>query len=167
MGSILVVGGIIRNWHSDDNVTIVSTDTDFIQLLNEFGDVKLWNPIRKKFIDGPDYDYVMWKALRGDTADAIPGIQGVGDKTAEKMIQDRALLEAKLSVGENREIFQRNQLLIRFSTLENEMSALEVSSPTKNWDSVKSIFESYEFNSIINDKSWSKFVGTFDPLWSA
>ena len=161
-----VVDGIIRYWHPKDDVTIVSSDTDFIQILNEFGDVRLWNPIRKQFIAAPDYDYVTWKALRGDSADAIPGIRGVGDKTAERMIADPALMEAKLSDSTNRELFERNLALIKFARLKDDMSVLEVSNPSKNWEGVRSVFERYEFSSIINNKSWPKFVNTFEPLWN-
>jgi 5'-3' exonuclease len=161
-----VVDGIIRYWHSTDDVTIVSTDTDFIQILNEFQGAKLWNPIKKQFIGTPEYDYVTWKALRGDSADAIPGIRGVGDKTAEKMVNDTSLLEAKLAFDNNRQLFERNLALIRFSRLEEEMDVLEVSTPEKSWEHVRSTFKDYEFNSIVNEKSWTKFVNTFDSLWS-
>ena len=78
---------------SEDQCVIVSTDTDFIQLLNK-ENVQLFNPIRKVFIQYPEYDYVTWKALRGDAADNIPGIKGVGDKTASKLAVDPAKLES-------------------------------------------------------------------------
>jgi len=161
-----VVGGIVRHWHPSDDVTIISSDTDFIQLLNEFDTVQLYNPVSKKFIDEPDYDYVTWKALRGDSADAIPGIPGVGDKTALKMIMDPELMESKLSADDNRSVFERNLQLIRFDGLDNEMTSLEVSSPTYSWDKVRDTFSQLEFNSIVNDKSWKKFTETFDNLWA-
>ncbi len=161
-----VVGGIVRHWHPGDDVTIVSSDTDFIQVLNEFSGVRLYNPVRKKFIDTPDYDYVTWKALRGDSADAIPGIPGVGDKTALKMIHDPVLMESKLSKDGNREVFERNLKLIRFDTLDGEMDNLECSTPAPSWDNVRNVFKDFEFNSIVNDKSWQKFTNTFEPLWS-
>ena len=52
---------------------------------------------------------VDYKGLRGDSSDNIPGIPGVGDKTAVKLIQDYGTLEAiieaaktmKSKVGEN------------------------------------------------------------------
>ena len=162
-----VIDGIIRYWHSTDEVTVISSDTDFIQLLNEFENVSLWNPIRKKFLEAPDYDYVTWKALRGDTADAIPGIKGVGDKTAERMLRDPVLMESTLATAKNRELFKRNFLLIQFSRLGDKMDDLEVSNPMRCWESVQEQFEVFEFNSIINSKSWTKFVGTFEPLWEA
>lgn len=160
-----VVGALVRHWHYNDDVTVVSSDTDFIQLLNEFEKVRLYSPIKKKFAELPDYDYIAWKALRGDSADCIPGIPGVGDKTATKMIHDASLMESKLSKDNNREIFERNLKLIKFDTLDDEMHNLEVSSPAFNWPAVKSVFAGFEFNSIVNDKSWKKFTDTFENLW--
>jgi len=161
-----VVGALARHWHLGDNVTVISSDTDFIQLLNEFETVQLYDPIRKKFAKTPDYDYVTWKALRGDPADSIPGIPGVGDKTATKMIHNSSLMESKLSKDNNRQIFERNLKLIKFDTLDGEMESLEVSTPWESWDDVRSVFAGFEFNSIVNDKSWNKFTSTFENLWN-
>ena len=44
-----------------DECTVISSDTDFIQLFNLI-DFNLYNPISKKFIPHPGYDYVTWKA---------------------------------------------------------------------------------------------------------
>ena len=74
-------------------------------------------------------------------------------------------MESKLSKDNNREIFERNLKLIKFDTLDGEMDNLEVSSPTFNWPAVKSVFTDFEFNSIVNDKSWKKFTDTFENLW--
>src|SRR5207245_1531802 len=37
-----------------------------------------------------------FKALRGDTSDNIPGVPGVGDKTAAKLVQDYVTVDALL-----------------------------------------------------------------------
>ena len=55
--------------------------------------LKLYNPIRKKFIETPEHDYVTWKALKGDSSDNIPGFKGVGNKTASKLAGSPELLE--------------------------------------------------------------------------
>ena len=56
--------GYLANNNSDNNVTIVSSDTDFIQCINE--NISLYNPVKKKYIEKPNYDYVLWKSLKGD-----------------------------------------------------------------------------------------------------
>ena len=67
------------------NVTIMSADKDFLQLVNER--VKVWSPTKKKLY-GPfevlnEYkvhpkNFVMFRVLDGDTSDNIDGVKGVG-----------------------------------------------------------------------------------------
>ncbi len=88
-------------------VTIVSGDLDCLQLVTE--SVEALVPrrgITDTFVYGPDqvrqrYGFeplqlVDFKALRGDTSDNIPGVPGVGDKTAAKLVQDFGTIEALL-----------------------------------------------------------------------
>jgi DNA polymerase-1 len=89
------------------SVTIVSGDLDCLQLVTE--SVEALVPrrgITDTFMYGPDqvrqrYGFepvqlIDFKALRGDTSDNIPGVPGVGDKTAAKLVQDFGTIEALL-----------------------------------------------------------------------
>src|SRR5438093_1028053 len=51
--------------------------------------------VRKRYGFEPA-QMVDFKALRGDTSDNIPGVPGVGDKTAAKLVQDYVSVEALL-----------------------------------------------------------------------
>ena len=88
-------------------VTIVSGDLDCLQLVSE--SVEALVPrrgITDTFVYGPDqvrqrYGFepaqlIDFKALRGDTSDNIPGVPGVGDKTAAKLVQDYGSIESLL-----------------------------------------------------------------------
>src|SRR5260370_3081735 len=88
-------------------VTSVSGDLDCLQLVSE--SVEALVPrrgITDTFVYGPDqvrqrYGFeppqlIDFKALRGDTSDNIPGVPGVGDKTAAKLVQDFGSVEAIL-----------------------------------------------------------------------
>jgi DNA polymerase I len=88
-------------------VTIVSGDLDCLQLVSE--SVEALVPrrgITDTFVYGPDqvrqrYGFepaqlIDFKALRGDTSDNIPGVPGVGDKTAAKLVQDFGTIEVLL-----------------------------------------------------------------------
>lgn len=146
--------------------TVASNDSDFTQLLNEFDNVQIWNPMQKEFVEKPDFEYVYWKALRGDGSDNIPGIPGIGDKRALEIVNDpdelRRLFEDKIAA----ETFARNVDLIKFiEWSDDEANGLLSSSPVENWASVKETFEKYSFKSLTNEKSWDKFVSTFEPLW--
>ena len=145
---------------------VVSNDSDFIQLLDEFKHVKLYNPMSKEFIENPDYDYVTWKSLRGDGSDNIAGIPGIGDKTALNIVNNPDLLEKTLQNSENAKIFTRNYELIKFITWSDD-DALEMASsaPIKNWDLVRGVFEKHQFNSLLKDSTWQKFINTFDHMF--
>jgi len=146
--------------------TVVSTDTDFIQALQEFPHISLYNPVKKYFVNSPDHPYVTWKALRGDSSDNIPGIPGVGDKTAEKLACDPEALADFLFDPVKAEVFQRNYDLISFRTwTDAEKEEMSSSSPSKDWNSVRTVFTDMGFQSITKDGSWEKFVAPFELLW--
>lgn len=79
-------------------VVIVSGDRDLLQLLDEH--IQVWL-IKKGFTEYNTYtiqrfideyhiqpqQFVDVKALMGDTADGYPGVKGIGEKTALKLIQ--------------------------------------------------------------------------------
>lgn len=147
---------------------IVSSDTDFIQLLQEYSHISLYNPVKKYFVKAPDHPYVTWKALRGDPTDNIPGIPGVGDKTAEKIASDPELLIEFLSNPEAAELFQRNYDLITLRKwTPDEVDQMTSTQPQEDWSAVKAAFESFGFQSITKDGSWQKFLAPFVALWPA
>ena len=72
-------------------VTIVSTDRDFLQLVNNR--IQVWSPVKKKLYTPEQvseetdihYDnYLLYRTFTGDKSDNIPGIDGVGLKTLIK-----------------------------------------------------------------------------------
>ncbi len=81
-------------------VIIVSGDKDLHQLISD--DVTFWEPmkdvvldsasVQKKYNVTPDKLLDLF-ALMGDKSDNVPGVQGVGPKTAEKLITEFGSLE--------------------------------------------------------------------------
>lgn len=147
--------------------TVVSNDSDFTQLLNEHENVRIYNPMAKEYVETPSFDYVTWKALRGDGSDNIPGLPGIGDTTADRLMSDPEGLQELFQDKAKAEQFTRNCELIRFMTWSNE-EALQMtsSSPSEDWDAVAAKFRGWAFNSIIKEPSWTKFKATFEHLWS-
>jgi 5'-3' exonuclease len=149
-------------------ITVVSTDSDFIQLLNEFENVSLYNPVKKCYVDNTDYDYVIWKSLRGDACDNVKKLKGFSDSVAEMYCRDIPRL--KLFFESNKELsdqFAKNYSLIKFKTWSDEEAKKMFSSePVRDWEKVKNVFEQMNFASMTNSKYWNRFVETFDKLWT-
>ena len=155
----------VQHAKEGDEITIISSDSDFIQLLNiERYDIKIYNPIKKKFFETPEYDYVTWKALRGDATDNIPGIPGIGDKTATKIVNDPERMNMILENKEKRKVFERNVNLIRLVDFSSDMSKLERKTGTGDFDMIQQTFEDLGFDSMIKEKTWEKFCKTFERL---
>ena len=151
--------------HGPKKTVVVSSDTDFIQML-DVESIQLYNPMKKSFIERVDYDYVSWKALRGDAADNIPGIKGIGDKTAEKLVKDSLLFEKKIGNDPVKLAqYHRNVELIQFHEItDDDLRLLSFSNKDSDWESVKAEFENMEFSSMTNNKAWKKYTSTFSCL---
>lgn len=159
-----VIMNLATERHKNDKCVIVSSDTDFIQVLQNDCDISLYNPVRKKFIDPPEFDYVSWKALRGDAADNIPGFKGIGDKTADKLMYNPALLSEFLSKEGNQEKFEHNVNMIRVHNMQDDLESIEEATATFQPDLLRKQFTEYKFYAMTNDTAWKKYVDTFDCL---
>ena len=161
------LANVIRRSSTAVDWVLVSSDTDFIQLLHDQPNLRLYNPVTDKFVEAPtDYDYVTWKSLRGDSSDNIPGVPGVGDKTAAKIASDPDKLQEFVSRPDVAPIFTRNYDLIRFTEWsDDERAQMTSSSSTQDWSAVRSVFEGYGFSSMVKDGSWQKYTAAFDTLW--
>ena len=161
-----IINHLAKVEHQNDNVTIISSDTDFIQSVSD--NVKLYNPVRKKFIDSTEYDYVAWKSLVGDNSDNIKGFKGIGAKRAESLLADTQKLNDFLQKDDNKRIFENNMFMIRFHALgddKNNITYQQVTTDESSWSLLKQKFESMDFNSMTSkDKTWNKFVNTFNKL---
>ena len=78
----------LANHYFKKEVTIISSDKDFLQLVNPR--IKVWAPTKKKMYDEAlvmeDYgvkpqNLVFYRCLEGDKSDNIEGVRGVGPKT--------------------------------------------------------------------------------------
>jgi len=148
-----------------DKCTIVSGDSDFIQIFDTCNNVKIYHPIKKIYIEKPDFNYLSWKALRGDASDNIPGIKGVGDKTANKIMSSLSLFNETLSDPEKRKIFERNKSLIEFVKIQDFYPDMFLCSPpSNNIIKLKTAFETMGFSSMSKEKTWNKFADTFSNI---
>ena len=100
-------------------VTIVGTDKDLMQLVND--DVRLYDPIKNKYLGTEDVfekfgvapdKVVDVQALSGDSVDNVPGVPGIGIKTAAQLITEYGDLETLLEKAEGIKQPKRREALI-------------------------------------------------------
>lgn len=86
------------------NVTIVGSDKDLMQLVND--NVRLYDPIKGKYLGAEDViekfgvppaQVIDVQALAGDSVDNVPGVPGIGIKTAAQLIGEYGTLENLLA----------------------------------------------------------------------
>ena len=74
---------------------IVSSDRDLLQLVSK--NVNVWNPITDAYITLDNFEaavgvklenYVLFRAMVGDASDRIPGVKGIGEVRAKKVLTD-------------------------------------------------------------------------------
>jgi DNA polymerase-1 len=161
-----LIGNLAR-YHDEkgDAGVIVSGDSDFIQVLDVNPSVQLYHPIKKAFIEKPDYHYLTWKALCGDKTDNIPGIKGVGSKTAEKLCKDLEKMDTFLQINNNRAIFERNLGLIAFPEIAGFRPCDYTPGPGELHEGrIRECFEHLGFSSILKESTWKKYTETFRSL---
>lgn len=173
---------------------IYSTDKDFLQLVGD--GIKVWNPVRKKtYIPETvleDYtihpnNFLLYRALTGDTSDNLPGIKGLGMKTLlkfmpgfateEKLTLDDVITVAEsskskviLKIVDQKENIQRNLILMSLLSVmmsdNNKLKVLnKINKPQlflKKYDLTKLLIETNILPSMQNYDSW--VVSTFNSL---
>ena len=155
-----LVGSLCENM-KEEELTVISNDSDYIQLLQRgYSQMRIYNPIKKMYMEAPSYPYVAWKSLNGDKSDNIPGL--LSKKKALDTINDPQLFQKFMSVNENRANFQVNRQLIEFRPVPEEDIMLK--DGVRNFNYLRLQFMQMKFDSITNDNSWEKYTSTFNCL---
>ncbi|MBN2418707.1 MAG: DNA polymerase I [Deltaproteobacteria bacterium] len=156
------------------NVVVVTGDKDFRQIISD--KTSLWDTMKDKVtdLDALHMEYGLEPAqiidlmgLSGDTSDNVPGVKGVGEKTALTLIQDFGSLEkvyehleeiTKKKLKENLENSHENALLSkRLVAIDCEVplncdaSDLKINEPDSK--GLSDLFRELEFKGL-----WEQFV---------
>ena len=151
--------------------TIISSDKDLMQLFKM--NVRIYDPMKNKFITSEDVNIkfgvgpekvVDVQALAGDSTDNVPGVPGIGVKTAAELINEYGTLENllknsnKIKQNKRREtlIVNREKAIIskKLVTLkkdvpvENNIHEFELKSVNK--DKLYSFLREMEFNRLLS-----------------
>lgn len=158
--------------HKDVHVLIATGDMDVLQLVQErvsvlapqkgFNETKIYDEaaIKERYDLSPD-QMIDYKALRGDTSDNVPGVHGIGEKTAIKLLKEYKTLEnvyenlnkilgsVKEKLSKNKEMgffSKRLVTLVHDVPLDFNLKYCEV---CIDWEKVLGVFEKLEFSSLI------------------
>jgi len=167
-----IIGTIARLGQDQGfNVVIVSGDKDFRQILS--GNTVMWDSMNDKLTDSStirrDYgiepeQIIQVMALSGDTSDNIPGIPGVGEKTAISLIQQFGSMEnifehtdqitgpsLRSKLEQFKELAYLSEKLVtinRAVPLDITLDDLRLKSPQK--ERLAEIFRELEFKSLVD-----------------
>lgn len=91
---------LVKQWSNRqraEEVVVVSTDGDMLQLFLHSNQVKVWFPNKTRMISNaqeaeaelgiPLRYYIAYKAIVGDQSDNLPGLKGIGPKGAQEIIE--------------------------------------------------------------------------------
>ena len=171
-----IIGTLAKMAESDPefSATIVSSDKDLLQLISPQVEVKLlkqkdhirYNPKSFKEDWGIEpYEIIDLKALSGDSSDNIPGVKGVGEKTAITLLQKydgldgiyehideiKGKLQEKL-INDKDNAYLSKDLATIYTEVSLEIEDLEciTYNPT-DYTRLNEIYEDLEFYSLIKD----------------
>ena len=155
----------LENFNATKEVTIMSADKDFLQLVSD--KVKVYSPVKKKIYKPKDvleefgvssYNFVNYKILMGDDSDNLPGVLGLGPKKLIKLFPALALdtpvnladivIESEYKIDEHmlyaRIVERKHQLIINEKLIDLKVIPLS----NENIEQIQSGFKSsYEINS--------------------
>ena len=142
-------------------VTIVSSDKDLMQLYKK--NVRIYDPMKNKFIDEKDVlnkfgvkasKVIDVQSLAGDSSDNVPGVPGIGIKTAAELINHYGNLEVLLDRAHEIKQNKRRETIIANkdkALISKKLVTLEKKVPVKNR------IEEFKFKAVDKDKLY-KFL---------
>ena len=163
---------------TDSKVTIMSSDKDFLQLVDDR--ISVWSPTKKKLYKPeqvmeeygiPSHNLLMYRIFDGDKSDNINGVRGYGLKTVLKKLPflqedkqfsvDDAITEVE-ELEKHRDIMERNYDLMQLHNVDISATAKtktidKMREPIPNLDKVtfkKMFLEDKMYSALPNLETW-------------
>ncbi len=169
-----IIGTLVKRAEVDDFQSfMVTPDKDFAQLISD--KTVMWKPGRK----GSDHEVIdlpamlaNWEIQRpeqvidilglwGDAADNIPGIPGIGEKTAKKLIAEFGSIETLIAGADKLKGKQKENVIAHSdqALLSKELATIIIDVPIevtwedlilspRNEDALKTLFTEFEFRTL-------------------
>lgn len=166
-----IIGSLAKQFSSLE-VVILTSDRDLLQLISPNVTVCLMKKgiTEMQFVDlqvlqeeysVKPYQVIELKALMGDSADNIPGIKGIGEKTALKLISeyqniDELFLHVDQLKGKLKEKIESGEAIARLSkelaTIYTDMAIevdLQKAQLNHNYNQLATFYRKYDMNSLL------------------
>lgn len=171
-----------------DDVIVISQDKDLLQLVEDkisvaqpksgTSEFVFYTPKNFKELLGINhYQMVDYKGLIGDSSDNLPGVSGIGPKTAQKLLDEYSTLEdiftnidnikgkIKEKLMQEKDVALRTKMLatlVRNVELDFELDDLKYKKP--NYDELRKFYERVEFSSFIKKMNSDDYESNNDSL---
>ena len=132
-----VIGTLAQQYSDQNQVYVVTGDKDILQCINP--NVEIWltkkgfNIYNRYTLDRFQSEYglnplqlIDVKAFMGDTADGYPGVKGIGEKTAIKLIQNHGSVESVLNALDQLTPGQRTKIEANIDNLKLSKTLAEI-----------------------------------------
>ncbi|MFI3260863.1 MAG: DNA polymerase I [bacterium] len=174
-----IIGTLAKEVNSSEDFTslIISSDVDLMQLIDKKSEMKLLKSkgnirytreiFEEEYLLEPKR-IVDLKALMGDTSDNIPGVKGIGEKTALKLLQEYKTLDNLYENIENLKGTQKEKILndkenayisYKLATIFCDVPLKETLEDFKYIGEQEGLYELYEkleFKTFLRNKSTQK-----------
>ena len=156
-----VIAHLATKAHCDDKIVIVSSDSDFLQIVTEDDRIMLWNPVKKSWCAHVGYDYLKWKSLAGDSTDNIQGVKGIGAMRATTLAKNPEMMTEFLLNKEKQSQYELAYSLIEFKSIDKDDTDLCFTKSVYDENGLAEFFEFAEFKSLSDKVALKKFVSPF------
>ena len=176
-----VIGSLVKKFKSKYEIVILSGDKDFTQLIDS--EVTMVDTMRDRTtsIDKVKEKYglspnqmIDFFALVGDSIDNIPGVRGIGPKTAQELLSKYKTLKnlyknldkiekerIRNLLFEYKEEAELSKVLVTIKTdlsLPYKIDEFKISEP--NQSELNNLFSELEFDTLVEDKTNSEKIKT-------
>ena len=171
-----VLGTVATHGSEDADVIISTSDQDLLQLITDR--IKVYRPSRPPYVKRELFDadkfkekygfepirMIDYKSLRGDPSDNIPGVKGIGDKTAKLLLKQFGSLNAiyrNLDRVESESVRKKLESSKKEAMLSRQLATIVTNIPMKfdldackvhdfDINDVRKFFNELEFKSLNN-----------------
>lgn len=170
-----IIGTLVKMCEKDQDfdATIVSSDKDLLQLINYETDIKLlkqtdyirYNEETFKEAYGIEPIRIIdLKGLMGDSSDNIPGVKGIGEKTALKLLREYTSLENLYDhideikgsvhdklVNDKENAFMSKKIATIYKDVPLEIKLEDLKYVGPNLNALKELYTDLEFSSFLKN----------------